>query len=386
MQAVVLAAGEGQRLRPFTSNKPKVMIKVANKPVLEYVIEALRDAGILDLVIVVGYKKSRIIDYFGGGSKFGVRIEYAFQQQQLGTAHALKQAEKLISDRFLVIAGDNIVDSDTIKKINRPWTLACKEAEEPSKYGVVLVANGVVKEIVEKPEKPISNLVNTGIYCFTTEIFDVIENQVDLVSVINSMIADGYEFRCVEANTWVDIVYPWDIIKVNDFAMKFPGKTIAGKVERADIVGDVTIGENTVIRGNAYIKGPVILGENCEIGPNTVIMPSTSIGDNVKVGPLSYIENSVIGDNVVISPNSCIKNSVIDRGCIINSNFITLSDLAEIKIGDEYHRVKTGAFVGEGCCIGAGVVLEAGTIVGNDVRILSLKKVGGSIPDKSVVV
>ena len=200
------------------------------------------------------------------------------------------------------------------------------------------------------------------------------------------MIAIGYEFRCIEANTWIDIVYPWDIIKVNDFAMKFSGKTIAGKVERADIVGDVTIGENTIIKGNVYINGPVIIGENCEIGPNTVIMPSTSIGDNVKVGSFSYIENSVISDNVVISPNSYIKNSVIDRGCIINSNFITLSDFAEIKIGDEYHRVKTGAFVGEGCSIGAGVVLEAGAIVGNNVRISSLKKVGGSIPDKSVVV
>jgi glucose-1-phosphate thymidylyltransferase len=386
MQAVILAAGEGQRLRPFTANKPKVMIKVANKPILEYVVEALRDAGILDIVMVVGYRRSRIMDYFGNGSKWSVKIEYAIQQQQLGTAHALKQAEELISDdEFLVLAGDNIVDSETIKKVNKPWTLAYKEAEEPSKYGVVVVSNGKVEKIIEKPEKPISNLVNTGIYCFTSEIFERIGDQTDLISVINSMIEDGYEFRCVEANTWVDIVYPWDIVKVNDFAIKFSGKIMAGKIEDANIIGDVSIGRNTIIRGNVYIKGPVVIGENCEIGPNAVIMPSTSIGNNVKIGAFSYIENSVIGDNVIIAPNCYIKDSVIDRGCIIKPNFTALSDLAEVKVGDEYHKVKTGVFIGEGCNIGAGVIAEAGTIIGNNVTISSLKIVRGVIPDNSMI-
>jgi len=387
MQAVILAAGEGQRLRPFTANKPKVMIKVANKPILEYVISALRDAGILDIVIVVGYKKSRIMNYFGNGSKWGVKIEYAIQQQQLGTAHALKQAENMISDdKFLVIAGDNIVDSETIKRINKPWTLAYKETEEPSKYGVIITSNGRVEKIIEKPEKPISNLVNTGIYCFTPEIFGRIGDRTDLISVINSMIEDGYDFRCVEANIWVDIVYPWDIIKVNDFAMIFSGKKVAGKIEQANIIGDVSIGQNSIVRGGVYIKGPVIIGENCEIGPNAVIMPSTSIGDNVKIGAFSYIENSVIGDNVVIAPGSFIKNSVIDRGCIIKPKFTALSDLAEIKVGEEYHKVKAGVFIGESCEIGANVVAEAGTIIGNNAKISSLKNVRGVIPDNSIVV
>ncbi len=387
MQAVVLAAGEGQRLRPFTANKPKVMIKVANKPILEYVIESLRDVGIMDIVIVVGYKRSRIMDYFGNGSRWNVKIKYAVQHQQLGTAHALKQAEQYVNDEeFLVLAGDNIVDSRTIKKVNRPWTLAYKEAEEPSKYGVVITSNGRVERIIEKPEEPVSNLVNTGIYCFTSDIFKMIGDQTDLVSVINSMIEEGYDFSCVKAEVWVDIVYPWDIIKVNDFAMRFSGKRVAGKIEQANIIGDVSIDRNTVVRGNTYIRGPVIIGENCEIGPNTVIMPSTSIGDNVKIGAFSYIENSVIGDNVIISPGSFIKDSVIDRGCIIKPNFTALSDSAEIKIGDEYHRVKTGVFIGEGCNIGANVVAEAGTVIGNNVRISSLKTVRGIIPDNSVIV
>jgi len=387
MQAVILAAGEGQRLRPFTANKPKVMIKVANKPILEFVVEALRDAGILDIIMVVGYKKSRIMSHFGNGSKWGVRIEYAVQQQQLGTAHALKQAEKLIrDDEFLVLAGDNIVDSETIAKVDEPWTLAYKRAEEPSKYGVLIVSDGRVERIVEKPERPISDIVNTGIYRFTSEIFEKIGDKMDLITVINSMIEEGYEFRCVEANVWVDVVYPWDIVKVNDFAMRFSGKIIAGKVENAQIIGDVSIGKNTIIRGNVYIKGPVIIGENCEIGPNAVVMPSTSIGDNVKIGAFCYIENSVIGDNVVIAPNSYIKDSVIDGGCVIGPKFTALNDFAEVKVGEEYRKVKAGVFVGERCRIGANVVAEAGTIIGNDVTVASLKTVRSPIPDNSVVV
>ncbi len=387
MQAVILAAGEGQRLRPFTANKPKVMIKVANKPILEFVVEALRDAGILDIVMVVGYKKGRIMSYFGNGSKWGVRIEYAVQQQQLGTAHALKQAERLIrDDEFLVLAGDNIVDSETIAKVDEPWTLAYKRAEEPSKYGVLIVSDGRVERIVEKPERPISDIVNTGIYRFTSEIFEKIGDRTDLITVINSMIEEGYEFRCVEANVWVDVVYPWDIVNVNDFAMRFSGKIIAGKVENAQIIGDVSIGKNTIIRGNVYIKGPVIIGENCEIGPNAVVMPSTSIGDNVKIGAFCYIENSVIGDNVVIAPNSYIKDSVIDSGCVIGPKFTALSDFAEVKVGEEYRKVKAGVFVGERCRIGANVVAEAGTIIGNDVTVASLKTVRGFVPDNSVVV
>ncbi|NOY10516.1 MAG: NTP transferase domain-containing protein, partial [Archaeoglobi archaeon] len=100
MKAVILAAGEGQRLRPFTVSKPKVMIKVGNKPILQYVVEALRDSGIMDIVMVVGYRKDRVMSHFGDGKRFGVRVEYAFQEQQLGTAHALKQAENLVSDEF----------------------------------------------------------------------------------------------------------------------------------------------------------------------------------------------------------------------------------------------------------------------------------------------
>ena len=387
MKAVILAAGEGQRLRPFTANKPKVMIKVANKPILEYVVEALRDAGIRDIVMVVGYKRRKIMDYFGDGSKWNVRIEYVVQENQLGTAHALKQAEGYVEDKFIVLAGDNIVDSKTISKIEEPWTLVYKISEDPSKYGVIIMSDNKVERIIEKPKEPISNIVNTGIYCFTSEIFDIIGNETDLVSVVNRMIVEkGYEFKCIEANVWLDVVYPWDIVKVNSIAMMFSGKVTAGKVENAQIIGDVSIGENTVIRGNVYIRGPVIVGKNCEIGPNSVIMPSTSIGNNVKIGPFTYIENSVISDNVILGPNCYIKDSVIDRGCVIEAGFTALSGQAEVKVNNEIHKIKTGIFMGENCEIGAKVVAEPGTLIGNNAKISPLKVVRGTIPDNSLIV
>ena len=382
MQAVILAAGEGQRLHTFTANKPKVMIKVANKPILEFVVNALKDAGIQDIIMVVGYKRHRIMEYFGDGKNFGVRIRYAFQDQQLGTAHALKQAEDLIEgDEFLVLAGDNIVDSKSIQALRKIWSVSYKVSDEPTKYGVLITENGKVKEIVEKPKEPISNLVNTGMYRFGKEVFDWIGDKTDLISVINEMIKNGYEFRCVEANLWMDIVYPWDIIRVNELAMK-PAKILAGKIERATVI-ESCIGRNSIVRAGAYVKNSLI-GENCEIGENSVVK-SSSIGNNVKIGGLCYIENSVICDNVTIEANCFIKDSVIDRGCVIEPKFTALSGLAEIRIGNEIHRVKAGVFIGERCEIEANVVAKAGTVIGNDVRVASSKVVSGFIPDNTRV-
>jgi glucose-1-phosphate thymidylyltransferase len=383
----VLAAGEGQRLRPFTATKPKVMIRVANKPILEYVVNALRNAGILDIVIVVGYKKERIIDYLGDGSSFGVKIKYAFQEQQLGTAHALKQAKDLVDDVFLVLPGDNIVDSLTIKCALKPWTLVYKKVEETSKYGAVVLRDSRIKNIIEKPKEKISNLANTGIYSFTKEIFEKIGEETSLVSVLNSLINDGFKINGVETKgTWMDVVYPWDILKVNDLAMNFSGKVISGRVEsNAIITGNVQIGKNSVVRGNTYIKGPVVIGEGCEIGPNAVVMPSTSIGDNVVIGAHSFIANSVINNNVRMSAGCFIQESVVDRGCIIDAKFTANSGFTEVRIGEEFHKVQTGVFVGEGCRIAANVVAEPGSIVGNNSSIAAFKLLRGTILDNSTV-
>jgi glucose-1-phosphate thymidylyltransferase len=184
----------------------------------------------------------------------------------------------------------------------------------------------------------------------------------------------------------MDIVYPWDILKVNDLAMDFSGKLISGKVEgNTTIIGNVRIGRNSVIRSNTYIKGPVVIGEGCEVGPNAVLMPSTTIGDNVIIGAHSFIANSVIGDGVAISTGCFVENSVIDRGCVIGPKFTASSGLTEIKIGEELHNVETGVFIGEKCRISANVVTEPGSILGNESSIQPFKLLRGILPDNSMV-
>ncbi|ADC66490.1 Nucleotidyl transferase [Ferroglobus placidus DSM 10642] len=389
MKAVILAAGEGQRLRPFTANKPKVMIKVGNKPILEYVVDALKEAGIREIVMVVGYKKERVIDYFGNGEKFGVKIEYVTQKQQLGTAHALKQAKDLVEGKFLVLPGDNIIDSETLKDVLSydTFSVVYKVVEEPTKYGVLEVENGKVKRIIEKPEEEVSYLASTGIYLLDDRIFEFIGDERDLTNVVNVMIESGIDFFTVESKgLWLDIVYPWDILKVNDLALKHKGKSIAGKVESGvTIVGDVVIGEGSIIRSGSFIKGPVIIGVNSEIGANSVILPSTSIGDNTKVEEFCRIENCVIGENVVIGADSYVRDSVIDSGTIFEPKIVTISESAEVKVDGELRKVKSGAFVGEGCKIGAGSVLRGGAVIGNRCEIAPLKVICGKIDDVAKV-
>lgn len=389
MKAVILAAGEGQRLRPFTASKPKVMIKVGNKPILRYVVEALRDAGISDIVIVVGYKKDRVMSYFEDGKKFGVKIEYAFQKQQLGTAHALRQTEDTLSGSFVVVPGDNIIDARTIKcALSERNSIVYKILENVSKYGVLkLKEDGSIEEIVEKPYEKVSYLANTGVYHLDSSVFDYIGDERDLTSVINVMIQDGVAFNAVETEgVWLDIVYPWDIPKVNEMALNFRGRKVAGKIESGVMIaGDVVVGEGCVIRSGTYIRGPVVMGENCEIGPNAVIGPGVSIGNNTRIEPFSVINNSVVGDNVKIGSGSRIEASVIDSGTKIMPGFTAVKDVASLDVDNRIVKLETGVFVGERCSIGAKVTAMPGTVIGNEVAVAPLKVISENIPDGSRV-
>ena len=165
MKAVILAAGEGKRLRPFTETMPKVMLPVANKPVLEYVFDAVKNSGIDEIINVVGYKKEVIMEYFKNYED--VDITYVVQDKQLGTAHALLQAKKYINDPFIVLSGDNIIDQSSISKLIKDkskHSLLIKEHTHPSKYGVVFVKKSILKEIVEKPKGELGKFISTGIY------------------------------------------------------------------------------------------------------------------------------------------------------------------------------------------------------------------------------
>lgn len=389
-QAVILAGGEGQRLRPFTVNRPKVMLSIAGKPILQYVVEALARNGIRDLVIVVGYRKEEVWDYMGSGERFGVEITYATQTRQLGTADALVQARDAAEDEFLVLPGDNLLGADAIARFMtaKPEALLVKRVDDPTRYGVVTVDRGVVKSIVEKPKEARGNTVSTGVYAFTRQIFDFIGPGLDIPGVLSNMIAGGKRITARETDgVWLDVVYPWDILSLNDAVLRRVQANLGGFIEAGVTVkGPVSVGRNTVIRSNSYIAGPVVIGDNCEIGPSVCLQPATSIGDNVVMAPFTEVNNSVIGSDVNIGTGCIIQDSVIDKGCVIKGHFTACGGEADVRVDDEHHTVNVGAMLGEGCSLGNSVVAQPGAIVGNHSQVQSLKLLAGRLPDRSLVV
>ncbi|MFC2038536.1 bifunctional sugar-1-phosphate nucleotidylyltransferase/acetyltransferase [Chloroflexota bacterium] len=388
-QAVILAAGEGQRLRPFTVTRPKTMLSIAGKPVLQYVIEALAQNGIRDIIIVVGYRKEQVFDYVGNGEQFGVNVTYITQDKQLGTAHALMQVKDTVNDEFLVLPGDNLIEAGTIVdfvSVN-PDSVLVKRVEDTVRYGIVNVDGDETVCILDGPDEIEGGIVNTGIYSFSKKVFDYIDDELGIPDVINDMVALGLSVKARETSgTWLDAVYPWDILTLNNAILPQLPATLGGTIEAgASVNGLVSIGKDTVIRSNSYIVGPVVIGANCDIGPNVYISSATSLGDNVVISPFSEVKNSVIGDDVSIGSGSVIQDSVIDDGCIIGGHFTACSDDAEIKINSGYHVVKVGAMLGAGCNLGSSVVAQPGVIVGNHSRIQSMKLVSGKLPDRSFV-
>ncbi len=388
-QAIVLAAGEGQRLRPFTVTRPKAMLSIADKPILQFVVESLAQNGIRNIIFVVGYRKEQVYDYMGSGEQFGVDITYVTQETQLGTAHALSQVKDMAENEFLVLPGDNLIEAHTIADFMqiKPEAVLVKRVSDPVRYGVVNIDGGEVKDIVEKPKEPVSNVVNTGIYAFTKDIFKFTESILDIPDALNNMIAEGYTIQALETEgTWLDVVYPWDIISLNDAVLRNIEVSLGGTIESgASIKGKVMVGEGTVVRSGSCIYGPAVIGSGCDIGPNVCIMPATSIGDNVVISPFTEIKNSVIGNDVTIGAGCIISDSVIDKGCVLKGRFTAVGGQSEVRINGESPSINVGVIMGEDCNVESNVTAQPGVIVGNYCQIQMSKMISGRLPDKSLV-
>jgi UDP-N-acetylglucosamine diphosphorylase / glucose-1-phosphate thymidylyltransferase / UDP-N-acetylgalactosamine diphosphorylase / glucosamine-1-phosphate N-acetyltransferase / galactosamine-1-phosphate N-acetyltransferase len=388
-QAVILAAGEGQRLRPFTLNRPKAMLTIADKPILQFVIDSLVTAGIRNIICVVGYRKDQVYDYFGSGEKFGAEISYVTQAAQLGTAHALMSVKNKVDKEFLVISGDNLIDVKTIADFVqiKPPAVLVKRVSDPTRYGVVNMQNDKIVSIVEKPKEAESNLVNTGIYAFTRDIFQSIGETLDIPDVLNDMVAEGKDIKALETDgTWLDVVYPWDIINLNNAILKDMQGSLGGTIE-ADVAlqGKVVVGKGTVIKSGSSIYGPVVIGAGCAIGPHVCIMPASSIGDNVVISSFTEVKNSVIGNDVNIGTGSIISDSVIDKGCGIGGRFTAVGGKSEVAINGESPSIDVGVIMGEDCKVENSVTVQPGAIVGNYCEVQMQKTLRGKLPDRSLV-
>ena len=405
MKAVILAAGEGKRCRPLTLTRSKVMLPVANKPILEHVINALVKNDIQNIILVVGYEKERIMDYFEDGLNFGVKIEYVEQKTQIGTAHAISQARQMIGpdeENFIVVNGDNIIGPHAIHDLingaqGDATILTCKK-DDVSNYGVIVAKGKSVKEIIEKPKTLVSHLINTGIYLFRPNIFEMIERtpisiagEYAITDALQAMIDNGMNVRMAVTNAeWLDAVYSWNLLEANTIVLSDLEDDInEGKVESGvNIKGTVSVGKNTIIRAGSYIVGPVIIGDNCDIGPNVVILPSTCIGNNVSIASFSYVKNSILMNDVRISTHSNISCSVMGSNVSTGPNFITEEgkDML-IQIERDLHSAqKLGTIIGDDTEIGGNVLVRAGNMIFTNCRISSGKTISEDIPTNSIVI
>ncbi len=384
MKCVILAAGEGKRMHPLTYTRPKVMLPVGNKPILEWNLLNAINAGIKEFIFVVSYKSEMVRNYFENGEKWDVKIEYLNQGQPLGTGHAIGITEKFV-DNFIVLCGDTIFGSEDIKNIAKKQnSIGLVEIENPQEYGIVKLKENNVVEIYEKMTEPFSNTINAGIYHFNKSIFSYIKKtqksprgEYEITDSINMMAANT-KINGVSLKQWRDVVYPWHLLDANEEILKKINKKMDGTVEKnTSIKGKIIIGKNTTIMNGAYIEGPVVIGENCKIGPNCYIRPYTSIGNNCHIGNACEIKNSIIMDNSNIPHQNYIGDSVIGQNCNLGSGCkvanlrLNKKNIKAILNGKKIDtkRRKLGTVIGDDVQTGVNSMLNTGSMIGNNVFI-----------------
>lgn len=398
LKAVILAAGEGRRCRPLTQTRSKVLLPVGNRPFMEHVVRALAANNIRDLVVVVGYQKERIMDYFEDGLDYGVSIRYVEQGETLGTAHALSKAKPYLDGTFLAVNGDNLIDARSIGEListEGDDVILAALRRHTGYYGVLTVNQGVVERIVEKPGRPCAGILNTGAYKFSLEIFDEIprtpiseRGSYELTQTLSQMIDDGKVVRAtITDGTWADAIFAWDLISANSLALNSMETKVLGEVEEgARIRGPVEIGEGSIVRSGSYIVGPVSIGRNCDLGPNITVLPSTSLGDSVRVGPNSEVRNSVVMNGARIGSGSIISDSLLGASCLLRDQVVVESGPAVIDIEEELHRAEFGAILADNVVLGSRAMAHPGTVMGTDSKAGSGTSLEGWIERGSRVV
>ncbi len=407
MKALILAAGEGKRLRPLTINTPKPLLMVAGKPLLAHSIEVLQSAGVNEITILVGYQGNRIKERMGDGSKMGVDIDYLEQRERLGTAHAINQARSLMTGAFLVMAGDVVVDPETVANVidlhntTGAEVITAARVEDPHGFGVMEVNDGRLITILEKPEVPPSNLINASIYLLTPRVFEAIarttpseRNEYEITDTLNIMAADG-DVRVYEMEKeWIDIGRPWDLLRANKLLLDRQTGMVEGDVEGgAHLMGDVVVEAGARVRSGAYIEGPVYISRDCDVGPNCFIRPYTCLGPSCRVGHAVELKNVLVMGETNIPHHNYVGDSVIGRRCNLGSG----TKVANLRFDDRNVRVltdggfidtgrrKLGAIMGDDVKTGINAMIEPGTVIHNGAIIGAGARARGTIGPGTIV-
>ncbi len=387
--AIVLAAGEGNRLRPLTQNRPKPMLPAATKPILEHVFDQLVDAGIDELVVVVGYRSDRVQSHFGPTYR-NVPLTYVSQNKQLGTGHALLAAESVVDGTCLVINGDQIVDSrivgDTIAghESDSAATLALLQRSSIDEYGGVIVDDGRVTNIVESPHDDRDYFLNAGVYVLEPVVFEAVRaaeptaGEHHLVDGLSTLIDSGEILRGVVSDgIWVDATYPWDLLDVS-FEL-FDAGTVDGAKSQND-------GQGASVHSSAVIREPVIVDRDCVIGPGAVVGPYVCLGENVTVGSNAVVERSVIDADTRIEPNATAIECVTGAGVTIGPGSTVPGGPADVRVKNRiFEDESLGALLADRVTDRGGVTYVPGSIIGPDVDVHSGTTVRGTIAEGTEV-
>ncbi|MBS3760884.1 MAG: NTP transferase domain-containing protein [Halodesulfurarchaeum sp.] len=395
MDTVVLVAGEGTRMRPLTAARPKPMLPVADRPILEHTIEAARSAGADRIILVVGYEAETIRDHFGSNWD-GLEIEYVKQESREGTADALRQAaEVLDGNTFAVLNGDGLYDPQSLRQVFESGpSVGAMRVEDPTQYGVLELSDddSQVIGVDEKPADPPSDLVNTGAYVFPGAAIDWLDVEAsergerELTEVLERACAES-SVTPVEMEQWLDVGRPWELLEANEWLIGERSRAIAGNVHPGAVLqGAVVVEPGATVRSGVVVEGPTIIREGATIGPNAYIRGTTLIDRDVQIGHsvevknsvvmpktsishLSYVGDSVIGSDVNFGAGTTVANLRHDDRTVLTTVKGETVDTGRRKFGCVCGpEAKTGinTSLNVGVALDAGVTTEPGSVVKRD--------------------
>jgi len=372
--AVVLAAGEGTRLRPLTRNRPKPMLPAADRPILEHVFDALIGAGVERLHVVVGYKRDRVQDYFGPTYR-NVPINYVVQDKQLGSGHALQQTRRAVAseDGFLVVNGDQVVEQRMVEDVldafeddDASAMLAVTERSDVSHYGAVVTEGDRVVELVEKPDTGEYRLLNAGVYAFDASIFDAIDEtprvqgELALTDTLTRLIdADVPVCGVTTEGLWVDATYPWDLLDVSQELL------LQGRVTEPERDENVWVADTASVHGDATLQGPVVVGPDSEVRPGAVVGPFAAVGRNATVGANAVVSRSVLDTDTRIGPNATLLDCVTGQAVSLGAGTTVPGGPGDVRVEDTvFEDQRLGALVADRVRAAGDVSFAPGTLVG----------------------
>ena len=382
MQTVLLAAGEGTRMRPLTANTPKPMLPVADRPLCAHTADAAIEAGTDELIFVVGYEADAVREHFGEEYS-GVPVKYATQDEQLGTAHAVRAAREHLDGDFAVLYGDDLYDAASIRELfeNRPGISAYR-AENPSNYGVLDVEGERVTGVTEKPENPDTDLVSAGACVLPAkarEWLDVAKSErgeYELTDVLDRVFA-AYEVSFTELDRWMGVGRPWELLEANEWKLAALDRDVRGDVsDDAELRGPVVVEEGARVEPGVVVEGPVLIRSGAHVGPNAYLRGATLLAEGVRVGNAVEIKNSVVMRETHVPHLSYVGDSVL--GCEVNFGAGTTvanlrHDDSPVKQTVKGERVSTGrrkygVVVGDGAKTGIHTALHPGVVLSAGAR------------------